>query len=90
MDGENLMVFQGLGFRNNKKEQELVVLFLEKENDFTYKGVVNYTDGKQISSMYKYDKTYNSIEEDPSDVKKKEKEYNIYGRIVLNLMINIQ
>ncbi len=54
------------------------------------KGVVNYTDGKQISSMYKYDKTYNSIEEDPSDVKKKEKEYNIYGRIVLNLMINIQ
>ena len=35
-------------------------------------------------NTYKYDKTYNSIEEDPSDVIKKKKEYNIYGRIVLN------
>ena len=69
------------------KQQEgtgISSIVLEKENDFTYKGVVNYTDGKQISSMYKYDKTYNSIEEDPSDVIKKKKEYNIYGRIVLN------
>ena len=69
------------------KQQEgtgISSIVLEKENDFTYKGVVNYTDGKKISSMYKYDKTYNSIEEDPSDVIKKKKEYNIYGRIVLN------
>ena len=69
------------------KQQEgtgISSIVLEKENDFTYKGVVNYTDGKQISSMYKYDKTYNSLEEDPSDVIKKKKEYNIYGRIVLN------
>ena len=69
------------------KQQEgtgISSIVLEKENDFTYKGVVNYTDGKKISSMYKYDKTYNSIEEDPSEVIKKKKEYNIYGRIVLN------
>ena len=69
------------------KQQEgtgISSIVLEKENDLTYKGVVNYTDGKQISSMYKYDKTYNSLEEDPSDVIKKKKEYNIYGRIVLN------
>ncbi len=70
------------------KQQEgtgISSIVLEKENDFTYKGVVNYTDGKQISSMYKYDKTYNSLEEDPSDVIKKKKEYNLYGSIVLNL-----
>ena len=58
-------------------------IVLEKENDFTYKGTVNYGDGTQIISMYRYDKQFNAIEEDPSDVKKKEKEYNIYGRIVL-------
>ena len=27
-----------------------------KENDFSYKGIVTYSDGKQVTSTFKYDK----------------------------------
>ena len=41
-----------------------------KQNDFSYKGVVTYSDGKQVTSTFKYDKQYNEVGEEPADALK--------------------
>lgn len=54
-----------------------------KENDFSYKGIVTYSDGKQVTSTFKYDKQYNEVGEEPADALKKEKEFKIHGRLFM-------
>lgn len=54
-----------------------------KQNDFSYKGVVTYRDGKQVTSTFKYDKQYNEVGEEPADALKKEKEFKIHGRVFI-------
>lgn len=59
-------------------------IVLTKESDFSYQGVINYTDGTSITAKYNYDKVYHYIEEDAADVRRIEKEYKMYGKIILN------
>jgi len=54
-----------------------------KQNDFSYKGVITYSDGKQVTSTFKYDKQYNEVGEEPGDALKKEKEFKIHGRVFM-------
>ena len=54
-----------------------------KQNDFSYKGIVTYSDGKQVTSTFKYDKQYNEVGEEPADALKKEKEFKIHGRLFM-------
>ena len=56
---------------------------LTKQNDFSYKGVITYSDGKQVTSTFKYDKQYNEVGEEPADALKKEKEFKIHGRVFM-------
>ena len=48
-----------------------------KQNDFSYKGVVTYSDGKQVTSTFKYDKQYNEVAEEPADA------FKIHGRVFM-------
>ena len=88
-----VMIISGCGKSNSiegtwvpkqQTEKGIVSIELIKDSDTAYKGTVNYADGMKIISMYRYDKEYNSLEEDKADVIKKEKEHNITGKIVLN------
>mgnify|MGYP001790508993 FL=1 len=58
-------------------------IIFSKQNDFSYKGVITYSDGKQVTSTFKYDKQYNEVGEEPADALKKEKEFKIHGRVFM-------
>lgn len=61
-----------------------------KQNDFSYKGVVTYSDGKQVTSTFKYDKQYNEVAEEPADALKKKRNLKFMVVYSCNLMKNTQ
>ena len=85
------MVFQGLGFlKSHSDNMRVESIQFTKQNDFSYKGIVTYSDGKQVISTFKYDKQYNEVGEEPADALKKEKNLKYMAVYSCNLIMSIQ
>ncbi len=70
---------EGTWVPKNPGKLAITSIVLTKQNDFSYQGVINYTNGQTFTSTFQYFKDKKAIVEDESDVKRKERELKSYG-----------
>lgn len=77
---------EGTWVPKNPGKLAITSIVLTKQNDFSYQGVINYTNGQTFTSTFQYFKDKKAVVESGSDINRREKELKRYGawRLIFN------